>query len=407
MSYIYLYVVLMIMTSISFIYYLVNSYGSVFYSNPKREFRESDLSKVTIVIPVYNEDKYIFREVIESVAKQRVKFLVVGDSSYEPYKSITEKNGGTFVHIEERRGKRNALSTAIKLVETEYVFFVDSDTTLPDDAVKGLMSSFDGTIGGVGANISVRINGAGVSYSSEFMERAREVVLRAMSSHGSVMVLDGKCAMYRTDLIKPLLTSQEFINHRVLGKSSIIGDDQQMSGYIIRKGYKAIKNYDVVAKTESPDDFKKFIKQQVRWSRSSYVYFFKNLFNGTARRAGWFYVFEACYTFMLPILALSFGIFRFYLELSSLGHQSLFMISHLEDLLLINFTRVKYIFLTRIVVLIMNAFGTTMFASAVVSKISKERLKTLGFGAVALGILFFTSLYGLLTFWKQSKWLTR
>ena len=29
------------------------------------------------------------------------------------------------------------------------------------------------------------------------------------------------------------------------------------------------------------------------------------------------------------------------------------------------------------------------------------------YGAMGLGVLFFVNLYGLFTFWKQSKWLTR
>ena len=410
MNYILLYEILLIITVVSFIYYVINSYSAIFYSERNNNPDYASADEVTVLMPVYNENVDTFREAITAIADENVKFLVVGDSSYEPYKSIVEENGGTFIHIPQKGGKRNAISLGISHIDTKYTLFIDSDTVIPKGAVTGMLSKFSDEVGGVGANITVRNNGKGVSYSSEFMERAREIVLRAMSTKGSVMVLDGKCAVYRTGLVKPLMLSDEFRNHKIFGRKSIIGDDQQMTGYIIKKGYKAVKAYDVVAVTDSQENYKQFIKQNIRWARSSYVYFIKNLINGTARKAGWFYIFESFYTFLLPVIALFIAIFRVYFEFSTIGTASISTIltfTHLEDLLLIGVSKARYVDLARILLGIMNGMGTMLFASAVVSRIPKERIKTLAFGGVGLALLFFTSIYGLMTFWKQSKWLTR
>lgn len=410
MNYILLYEILLIMTTISFAYYVINSYSAIFYSEKNIDPNYASVDEVTVLMPVYNENIDTFKEAIEAIADEDVKFVVIGDSSYEPYKTIVEENGGAFIYIPEKGGKRNALSVGIDYVHSKYVLFLDSDTVIPKGAIKGMLSRFNDEVGGVGANITVRNNGKGVSYSSEFMERAREIVLRAMSTKGSVMVLDGKCVTYRTSLVKPLILSDEFKNHRIFGRKSIIGDDQQMTGHIIKKGYKAVKAYDVIAVTDSQEDYKKFVKQNIRWARSSYVYFVKNLLNGTARKAGWFYIFESFYTFLLPVIALFLIIVRLYFEFSNIGSASLSTIltfSRLEDLLLLSFTKASYIDLARILLGIMNGVGTILFASAIVSRITKERIKTLAFGGIGLALLFFTSIYGLLTFWKQSKWLTR
>ena len=90
-----------------------------------------DLSKVTIAMPVYNEDVDVFRESIESVAMQGCKFVVVGDSSDEPYRSMVEKAGGKFILQEIRGGQKKAISRAFDFVHTEFVLLVDSDTILP------------------------------------------------------------------------------------------------------------------------------------------------------------------------------------------------------------------------------------------------------------------------------------
>ena len=55
----------------------------------------------------------------------------------------------------------------------------------------------------------------------------------------------------------------------------------------------------------------------------------------------------------------------------------------------------------------LGAVGDVIFVGAIALNIPKERLRTLVYGAIGLGILFFVNLYGLATFWKQSGWLTR
>lgn len=407
MQYFYLYLILLLFTAISFTYYILNTYSSVYYKDEQGRNVEVDDKEVTIAIPVYNENVETFRNVVSAVSGQGVKFVVLGDSSNEPYRTITEENGGTFVLSEERGGKRKALSLLLNHVDTEYVMFVDSDTVIPAGAVKSMLSLMEEDVGGVGTNIAVRSNKTGVSYSAEFLERAREVVFRAMSAHGNVMVLDGRCALYRTSLVKPLIQSGSFVSNKVMGRKSVMGDDRQITSYITKTGYRAIKDYRVTVFTDPPQDYKKFVKQQIRWSRVGWTHFFKEIFNGTARKAGAFYTFEMVYMYLLPVLVVLLAIFRLYLEFAVHRRVALDALTQIEDLLLLRATHYAYTEFARAILLMLNVAGNVIFLGAIAAKINKERIKTIAFGSIALGIMFATTLYGLITFWKQKSWMTR
>lgn len=400
-----IYLLIGVLTITTLLYYLINSYSSLRYAS-KTDPSIVNRDDVTIVMPVYNEKVEIFEESVESISRQQCKFIVVGDSSLEPYRTIVENNGGTFIHQAVRQGQKKAIVRGVREVSTKYIMLMDSDTVLPPDAVSSMMSYFVGNVGGVGANLSIKKTGSSLSYASEFVERTREVVFRAMSAHGNVMNLDGACVMYRTDIIKPFILSPEFSDFKFMGKPSPLGEDWLMTGYIIKNGYKAVKDYNTKVQCYPQENVKKFFKQNLRWSRSNWIRFGRELKDGTIVKAGRFYTFEMMYTFMMPFIALGIGLFRFYIFL--MFNHGIF---HLEDL----FTFAmfgdighfgKYI-VGRIILTVANIGGSGIFLATVMQRISGEKLKTVGYGAFALGILFVTSVYGLLTFWKGKTWGTR
>ncbi|MEM0130118.1 MAG: glycosyltransferase [Thermoplasmatales archaeon] len=405
----YILLISVVTTAVYLIYYFVNVYYLVRHRGSEERESNIESGDVTILIPVYNEKVDLFTKVIDSAISQGVVVLVVGDSIDEPYRSIAESRGARFIHLERRGGKRKAISEGIKFVETKFVLFLDSDTVLPKNAVRTMLTHFKPNVGGVGANVTVSRSSSGASYSAEFMERAREIVLRAMSAHGgSVMVIDGKCAMYRTEIIKPLILSKEFIDPKIAGRPAIMGDDQQMTSYIIRNGYKAEKSFEVAVETEPPENFKQFTKQSIRWARSSYYYFFKNLFNGTALRAGGFYAFETVATFVMPLLTLGLGIFRLYFEFRFIGHHASTFLDLVQNFIALNLIGFHRRGINLFHLLSYAGIpGPVLFGSALTLNLKRERLRTLGYGGIALLIIFATSIYGMLTCWKQWSWLTR
>lgn len=394
-----------LLTLATVFYYLINSYSSMKYTS-STDSSIVKLENATIVVPVYNEKEEIFLEAIDSVAKQGCRFVVVGDSSYEPYKSIVESKGGVFIHQPVRQGKKKALVRAMDHVNTEYVVFMDSDTILPDNAVSSMMSHFVENVGGVGANLTIRKTGEPLSYASEFVERTREVIFRAMSAHGNVMNLDGACVMYKSEIISPFILSSEFSGMSVLGNVSSLGDDWQMTGYIIKNGYRAVKDYSTKVQCYPQDSMKKFFRQNLRWSRSNWIRFGRELRDGTIIKAGRFYTLEMVYTFALPFIALGIGAFKLYSFL--LFNNGAFQIEDIFTYALFgNMSAIGHHIFMRVATTLANIGGSAIFLGAVVHRMSGERLKTIAYGALALGVLFLTSIYGLVTFWKGTGWGTR
>ena len=396
------------LAAVSILYYLINSYYSIHYKQRKGN-NIVDPNRVTALIPVYNEDPEIFSRVISAVKNQGIKFIVVGDSSFDPYRKITEENGGIFIYLPKHGGKRKAVSEGMREISTDYVMLVDSDTIIPPNTISSMLSKFDPDVGGIGANLSVSRNNNWISYSAEFVERSREVLFRALSSHGSVMLLDGACVMYRTSLVKPFILSGEYRDHRVFGKKSQLGDDRQLTGFIIRSNYKAIKDYDVSVEVNAPKTFRKLVRQNIRWARSNWVNFFRELFNGTAKKAGRFYTFDLLYTYMLPVIFLGLSFTQIYLFFH---FDSRFFFSHYANIFsrhifLASLTAMRALFFARILLTLINYLSTAVFTIAIAFRMDRERIKTLAYGVIAMIVMLMTTIYGLLTIWKQNGWMTR
>ena len=417
MRFIYIYLILTILAILSFIYYVLNVYYAEKY-RPEISNKKPDISEATVLIPVYNEDENIFRNVLRSVKSQGVKFVVVGDACNEPYKSITEEYGGKFILLEQHGGKRAAMVEGIKHINTKYVMFLDSDTELPDNAVYDVLKYFNKNVGGVSVNIRIRNNGNKISYASEFIERTREIVFRAMSYHGSIMIAVGNCATYKTGIIKPFLLSDEFKNKHVMGRKTVLGDDIQITSYLIKNGYKVVKDYNVTVETSAQDNFKKFIHQQIRWAKNGWYYFFKNLSNGTTKKAGWFYAFNVLYLYIVPVAGFLLLLYRLYFMTIHFGYYDsltlhrflrhiMFQILPLELTHKIRDPAVIFYALNKLFIDFLGIAGNSIFVMAVMARVPKERLRTISYGALGILIMFFANLYGLLTFWKQSKWATR
>ncbi|MEM3320230.1 MAG: glycosyltransferase, partial [Metallosphaera sp.] len=212
--------------SLSLIYFLLNSFLALNLREPKR-IKVSSLSDVTVLIPVYQERADIFENVVSSVSRQGVKFIVVGDGSDEPYRSITTRYGGEFVYLEKRGGKRNALSKGISYVQSKFVLLLDSDTVLPRDGIHNMLTLMTEDVAGVSVNVR-NVKTGTTYYMAELIERLKEATMRAVNRSGYAVLLNGKCSMYRTEVVKDFMRSEEFKNPKFMGRRSIIGDDKQL-----------------------------------------------------------------------------------------------------------------------------------------------------------------------------------
>jgi cellulose synthase/poly-beta-1,6-N-acetylglucosamine synthase-like glycosyltransferase len=401
-------IISIILAAVSLFYYIINSYMALSYKDTTKNPKRPNPKDVTILVPVYNEDKNTFTKCIEAIKNQNTKFIVVGDGVDEPYNSITKRNGGTFIFLKKNGGQRKAHAAGIKKITTKYVLFVDSDTIIPANTLTSMLSKFDDNVGGMGTGISIKLEDNWVSYCAEFFQRAKEIVFKAMASEGRpIFVIGGRCCLYRVDAIKNFMGSDEFLENRIFGKKCVIAEDMHITSHILKSGYKAVIDYDVNVVTDSQKSFKMLFNQMVRWARGGYLYFFKDLTDGSYIKKGALYSFEMFYIYLLPTVLIIAGLLRLRLMLSYglLSITSGF--SGLSNLILLNPANLGSLSYLPLMALILNMVGVVIFVLALSRTITKKKLKTIAAGSVASIVMLCASMYALLTVWEQEAWLTK
>lgn len=99
--------------------------------------------KITIIIPVYNEEKYILK-ILNQVNEQRkigqLEIIVVDDNSSDKTKAILNENPNLYdliIFKDKNEGKGSAIITGINKATGEYVLIQDADLEYsPKDYIK-------------------------------------------------------------------------------------------------------------------------------------------------------------------------------------------------------------------------------------------------------------------------------
>jgi len=400
-------IISVILAAVSLFYYAINSYMAMNYADTTKNTQKPNLKEVTILVPAYKEDEETFTKCIEAIKEQGTKFIVVGDGTEQPYRKVTEKNGGKFVFLRKNMGQRKAHAAGLKYVKTKYVLLVDSDTIIPKNTLQSMLSKFDDSVGGMGTRISIKLEDNWVSYSTEFFQRAKEIVFKAMASNGRpIFVIGGRCCLLRVSAIKSLMESEEFQENKIFNKKCVIAEDMHITNHLLKSGYKAVIDYDVNVVTDAQKDFKLLFKQMVRWARGGYLYFFKDITDGSYIKRGTLYSFELFYIYLLPTVLIITGVLRLRLELNYLLTAITSGISGIGSLLFLNSSLGSLSYLP-VLALVLNIIGVAIFVYALTRTIKTKRLKTIAAGGIATVIMFFASIYSLLTVWEQEKWLTK
>ena len=105
---------------------------------------------VTIILPVYNGEKYIER-CIDSILKQTYSnflLIVVDDGSNDKTRSIVlnyEDNRIKFIHT-KHFGVSNARNVGIENSKGKYITFVDADDEVSNDFIESLLNNFEKSV---------------------------------------------------------------------------------------------------------------------------------------------------------------------------------------------------------------------------------------------------------------------
>lgn len=241
---------------------------------------------VTIVIPCFNEEKWIQRTIIGCMNQDypidKLEVIVVddcsNDNSVEKIKEIIEelkkeerfdvdKRLKYFVQ-EKNVGKREALCTGVLNAKHDLVVFVDSDSFLDPFAIINLVQPFkDPKMGGVSGRTDVANTYTNVLTKMQSVRYyiAFRIMKAAEGYFDAVTCLSGPLACYKKQIIMDNM--EAWRNQKFLGQRATFGDDRAMTNFVLSKHRTAYQDT-AICNTIVPNKYKVFLKQQMRWKRS-------------------------------------------------------------------------------------------------------------------------------------------
>ena len=241
---------------------------------------------VSIIVPCFNEEKWIQKTILGCINQNypldKLEVIVVDDSSddksVEKIKEIVDELGKNDKFDVKTRlkyyvqpnnlGKREALCTGVINAKHELVVFVDSDSFLDPYAIINLVQPFkDPKVGGVSGRTDVANTFTNLLTKMQSVRYyiAFRIMKAAEGYFDAVTCLSGPLSCYKKDIV--LENMEEWRNQKFLGHRATFGDDRSMTNLILRN-HRTTYQDTAICKTIVPNDYKIFLKQQMRWKRS-------------------------------------------------------------------------------------------------------------------------------------------
>lgn len=236
---------------------------SAFYGN-----EEAFAPKITVVVPTYNEELTI-RKKLENLCKQTyptdlMEIIMIDSNSRDHTVKIARDYGRCNQQLNlriivenERRGKSRAINKAFSSAspESEVLIMTDVDAVLKEDAIEKAVSRFsDPEIGAVsGMQVLLNPDESGATKSAAVYNRFWVRLRIGESAIDSTPVFSGELAAYRANLTKGMKVRED-----------LNADDSQLAIMVRRKGYRSIRDAEIVFYEYAPPDLSSSQIQKVR-----------------------------------------------------------------------------------------------------------------------------------------------
>jgi hyaluronan synthase len=339
MNWLLIYIPLGVLGFTRWLSWLVRQIPATLYRPVVNEYRLA----MTIVVPVYQEDPFVFRDALRSwVANDVEEIICVIDETDGRLARIAAEHPGVTVIVTDVPGKRDALRLGWEAARTPLVALVDSDTIWAADVARQVCMPFaDRGVGGVTARQNVsdpgtvwqRLNDMYLDYRYSHELPSQSEAGRALSC------LSGRTAVYRRDLLLKL--SERFMNETFWGVPCLSGDDKRLSMLLVEDGYQTVLQRTARVWSQFPRDARTFFKQRLRWSRNTWRSDLRALTSGWVWRhpflAYWMIdkAVGGCTLLAAPVFMVSALVHRHFLVAGILGLWWMFsrsakMLFHLE-----------------------------------------------------------------------------
>lgn len=242
------------------------------------EMLQEQYPSISFVIAAKNEEDSIYAT-IESCMRSKypgpVECIVINDGSTDGteammQRAVKEHNGYVeLISFPQNRGKREGMAAGVAASNHEIVVFVDSDSFPRQDAVRLLVEHFmeNPDVGAVSGNSGVENDSANLLTKMQAIRYAIsfDIFKSSESLFGAVTCCPGCFSAYRKSAILPIL--EAWRNQMFLGTRSTFGDDRSLTNFVLRH-WKVVYCRSALATTIVPENYLKFMKQQIRWKKS-------------------------------------------------------------------------------------------------------------------------------------------
>jgi len=234
----------------------------VFLLLPRRRGVPGRFSRLTVIIPAHNEEKYIgaaIESVLAAAFKGEKQVIVVDDGSSDRTAAIAKKYPVMLLR-QPHKGKSNALNLAIAEARGDLIAVVDGDSAIAPDALEEAVKRFNAPdVAAVCAVIKVKnrqsLLGAWLHLEQLYSSLTRSLLAKVNSN----IVTAGPLSLFRKRIVEEL------------GGFGTKGfaEDADMAIRIIRAGYRIEYAERAVTETNMPVTLRGFFRQRSRFARGT------------------------------------------------------------------------------------------------------------------------------------------
>lgn len=242
---------------------------------------EYSLKDITIIVPIKNEKRENVEQILNTLGK-KVKLIFVGESAF-PIKGL----------VKVKAGKKEKMIIGANIVNTPLVGFLDSDSIVSISSIKRAITYFSRGVGGVSGVVLPKKSNKPSYYYSKLYYKLSDFINRGVAPIHKAPILNGNFAVYRTNLVREALKS---ISNRN------IGDDKELPNYLIKHGYKAVYARDISIYTDTPDNWRRFLWQVIRWNQAALMNYIDSIKGKIIHKRGISFVSAVIISLALMIL---------------------------------------------------------------------------------------------------------
>lgn len=243
---------------------------------------------VGAAVTVKGEPVETFREALNALLREKIdQVCIVFDANEKDNIAMTRQfaqDHAGEIDIREaittKKGKRNGLSQAIKMVDgMDIIMCMDSDTLLSQGVKQAILETFSNpSVGGVAVAQRVYRPHKLVHYLFDIRLKLRYLEdVPGQAVGGRISCLSGRCSAYLAEPLQkvaPGLLEESWLGIRKTGG----GDDKYLTTAIHDLGYKTVAITDKTVYTRPQDSAKVYFNQSLRWARNSWFSDLRALF---------------------------------------------------------------------------------------------------------------------------------